>query len=116
AGSAAGIPDAAYAQCSFEASKARLLQQADVLLCVQPPAPAELALLPEHAIVVGLLQPFQGPEKLAALCKARVTALAMELVPRISRAQSMDALSSQAACAGYKAALLAASELDRFLP
>jgi NAD(P) transhydrogenase subunit alpha len=67
-------------------------------------------------VLAGLLQPFQGPDKLRVLRERKITSFAMELVPRISRAQSMDVLSSQAACAGYKAALIAATELDRFLP
>lgn len=116
AGLAAGIPDSSYQEVRFESDRARLIASADVLLCVQPPPDDVLAALPASAVVVGLLQPFQGPEKIRRLLERGITSFAMELVPRISRAQSMDALSSQAACAGYEAALIAASELDRFLP
>lgn len=116
AGLAAGIPDSSYADIQIETDRSKLLADADVLLCVQPPPADVIAALPSSAVVVGLLQPFQGAEKLRRLVEKRITSFAMELVPRISRAQSMDALSSQAACAGYQAALIAASELDRFLP
>lgn len=116
AGLAAGIPDASYQDVGFEPDRHKLVAGADMLLCVQPPPDDVLAALPASAVVVGLLQPFQGPEKLRRLVERGITSFAMELVPRISRAQSMDALSSQAACAGYEAALIAASELDRFLP
>lgn len=116
AGDAAGIPDSSYSDVHFEKTAAEVIRNADLLLCVQPPPDHVLAALPPSAILVGLLQPFQGPEKLRRLAEKGITSFAMELVPRISRAQSMDALSSQAACAGYQAALIAASELDRFLP
>lgn len=116
AGLAAGIPDSSYSDVRFETDRDGLVSQADLLLCVQPPPDDVLAALPANAVVVGLLQPFQGPEKLRRLVDSGIASFAMELVPRISRAQSMDALSSQAACAGYEAALIAASELDRFLP
>lgn len=116
AGLAAGVPDNSYQEVRFETDRNSLVAQADLLLCVQPPPDDVLAALPASAVVVGLLQPFQGPEKLRRLVERGITSFAMELVPRISRAQSMDALSSQAACAGYQAALIAASELDRFLP
>ena len=116
AGTAAGIPDDSYTETTVAADKDSLLKDTKLLVCVQPPSDAVLAALPADAIVVGLLQPFQGPDKLRRLVEKRLTSFSMELVPRISRAQSMDALSSQAACAGYQAALIAASELDRFLP
>ncbi|MBW3567858.1 MAG: Re/Si-specific NAD(P)(+) transhydrogenase subunit alpha [Proteobacteria bacterium] len=116
AGAAAGIPDSSYSEVRFEKTTVDVIRNADLLLCVQPPPDDILATLPSSAIVVGLLQPFQGAEKLRRLAEKGITSFAMELVPRISRAQSMDALSSQAACAGYQAALIAASELDRFLP
>lgn len=116
AGLAAGIPDTSYADAAVEASREAVLADTRLLLCVQPPPAEVIAALPRDAIVVGLLQPFQGADKLRALVSRDLTSFAMELVPRISRAQSMDALSSQAASAGYEAALIAASELDRFLP
>jgi len=116
AGIPAGIPDNSYSDVRLETDRNALLAGTGLLLCVQPPPDEVLAALPSSAVVVGLLQPFQGAEKLRRLVEKGITSFAMELVPRISRAQSMDALSSQAACAGYQAALIAASELDRFLP
>ncbi|HEX7047442.1 MAG TPA: NAD(P) transhydrogenase subunit alpha [Gammaproteobacteria bacterium] len=116
AGLAAGIPDGSFSDVSFGADRQALLRDAGLLLCVQPPPVDLLRNLDAKTIVIGLLQPFQGADKLGAFQAARCTGFAMELVPRISRAQSMDALSSQAACAGYEAALIAASSLDRFLP
>src|SRR5690606_26680845 len=116
AGSAAGIPDESFNDVRIETNRPALLADADLLLCVQPPPVEVLASLPAKTVVIGLLQPFQAHERLRVLRDGGNTAFAMELVPRISRAQSMDALSSQAACAGYEAALIAASELGRFLP
>ncbi|HEX6928024.1 MAG TPA: NAD(P) transhydrogenase subunit alpha [Gammaproteobacteria bacterium] len=116
AGIAAGIPDDSFTGVRFDAARQALLRDARLLLCVQPPPDELLRMLSPRTVVVGLLQPFQGPDKLRAIQASGATAFAMELVPRISRAQSMDALSSQAACAGYEAALIAAAELDRFLP
>ncbi len=87
-----------------------------MLLKVQPPTLAEVEALQPGAVVVGFLQPHRELDIVRALRDRRLTSFAVELIPRISRAQSMDALSSQAAAAGYKAALLAASTLDKFLP
>jgi NAD(P) transhydrogenase subunit alpha len=115
AGAAAHFPDAAYAQASF-GEPAAILAQADVLLKVQPPSLAEVAALKPGAVLIGFMQAYARPELVRALRDRRVTAFAMELVPRISRAQSMDALSSQAAVAGYKAVLIAANTLEKFLP
>ena len=93
-----------------------LYKEADLLLKVQPPTEAEIARLREGAVVVGMMLPHKYPERVALLRDRRITAFAMELVPRISRAQSMDVLSSQAAVAGYKAALMAAERSGRFFP
>jgi NAD(P) transhydrogenase subunit alpha len=86
---------------------------ADLVLKVRRPEPAELGLLKAGSLLVGLLSPHEGVDDLA---KAGVTAFAMELLPRISRAQAMDVLSSQANIAGYKAVLVAAYEYGRFMP
>jgi NAD(P) transhydrogenase subunit alpha len=92
----------------------------DVVLRVRPPGRAdgrdEIAELPRGAVVVGFLDPLGAPETARALAERGVTAYAMELVPRITRAQSMDALSSQANAAGYQAVLVAAELLPRFFP
>jgi len=88
----------------------------DVVAKVQPPSLDEVGQLREGAVLIGFLQPFTSPELVRALAQARVTALAMEAIPRTTRAQTMDALSSQATVAGYQAALIAARELPRFFP
>lgn len=93
-----------------------VLAAADVLLHVQPPAVADIQALRPGSIVIGYLQPYQQKDLVRFFCERKITSFAMELVPRISRAQSMDALSSQAAVAGYKAVLLGAAALDKFLP
>src|SRR4029077_8506691 len=97
-------------------SAAQVLQEADVLLTVQPPTLEQIAHLKASAVVIGFLQAHARPEEVAALKARGITSFAMEFVPRISRAQSMDALSSQAAIAGYKAVLIAANQLQKFMP
>jgi NAD(P) transhydrogenase subunit alpha len=115
AGESAYFPDAAYA--NVEATDARAaLSRADVLLKVQPPTPDEIATLKEGAIVIGNLQPHLDPERTRALRDRKITAFAMELLPRTTRAQAMDVLSSQAAVAGYKAVLIAAEAAPKFFP
>jgi len=93
-----------------------VLAEAGVLLRVQPPTLAEAAALKPGSVVIGYLQPHLQKDLIRAFCERNITSFAMELVPRISRAQSMDALSSQAAVAGYKAVLVGAAALDKFLP
>src|SRR5271154_128433 len=88
----------------------------DVVLTVQPLEPAQIALLRAGTVVVGFMQAHAKLDAVRALKQQRITGFAMELVPRISRAQSMDALSSQAAVAGYKAVLIAADTMDKFFP
>src|SRR6202453_3873703 len=115
AGTAAHFADQAYGDAEL-GDAAAILASADVLLCVQPPAIDVVSHLKEGALVVGFMQAYARPDLVRALASRRITSLAMELVPRISRAQSMDALSSQASVAGYKAALIAANTLEKFLP
>jgi NAD(P) transhydrogenase subunit alpha len=115
AGTAAHFPDALYADTEF-ADAAGILASADVLLKVQPPSLAEVGALKSGAVVVGYMQAYARPDLVRALKDRGITSFAMELVPRISRAQSMDALSSQASVSGYKAVLIAANTLERFLP
>jgi NAD(P) transhydrogenase subunit alpha len=115
AGTAAHFPDAAYPDAEF-GDAATILGSADVLLKVQPPSLAEVNALKRGAVVIGFMQAYARPDLVRALKDRGITSFAMELVPRISRAQSMDALSSQASVAGYKAALIAANTLERFLP
>lgn len=118
AGDRAGFPDAA-----FDAAGARLADDAasacggaSIVLKVQPPTMAEIALLDAGSTLIALLKPGQNAEIAQCLAERQVTALALELVPRITRAQSMDVLSSQSTVAGYKAVLLGAAALGKFLP
>ncbi|MFI4914794.1 MAG: NAD(P) transhydrogenase subunit alpha [Steroidobacterales bacterium] len=116
AGQSAQFPDALYKKVEWAETAAELLRQVDVLLTVQPPTLEQIAALKPEAIVIGFMQAYAHAAEVRALRDRGITSFAMELVPRISRAQSMDALSSQAAVAGYKAVLIAADTLDRFLP
>jgi NAD(P) transhydrogenase subunit alpha len=113
AGAGALIPDAL-----FEDAGASLGDPwgADVVAKVAPPTPEEVGKLGSGSVLVGFLSPLTSPQTTAALAGARATAFAMEAIPRISRAQSMDALSSQSNVAGYKAALLGAEHMGRFYP
>jgi NAD(P) transhydrogenase subunit alpha len=105
-----------YKGVQFHADASSVLATSDVLLKVQPPSVAEVGALASGAVVIGFMQPHRELPMVRALRDRKITSFAVELIPRISRAQSMDALSSQAAAAGYKAALLAANALDKFLP
>lgn len=116
AGAAALAPDAAYADAGATVVGSLDAGEVDVLLHVRPLSPAVVGKLRPGAITVGFCSPASEPETVRALRDARVTAFAMELVPRISRAQSMDALTSQALVAGYRCVLEAAMRLPRFFP
>jgi NAD(P) transhydrogenase subunit alpha len=118
AGRGAGAEDAVYEQAGARVwtDRAELLSKADLLLLVQPLADADVARLRPGAALVGLLRPLEEPERAARLAAAGITSFAMELVPRITRAQAMDALSSQASLAGYRAVLVAAFALGKVLP
>ena len=115
AGVAAQFPDTSYRKVEWATAES-ILAEAQVLIGVQPPALALIQALKPGTVVVGFMQPHAHIAEVRALRDNRITAFAMELIPRISRAQSMDALSSQASIAGYKAVLIAADTLDRFLP
>jgi NAD(P) transhydrogenase subunit alpha len=116
AGACAQFPDAAYKTVAWADSAAAVLSQADVILTVQPLTVEQIKQLKKGAVVIGYMQAYNRKDEVKALKDLGVTSFAMEFVPRISRAQSMDALSSQAALAGYKAVLIAASNLQKFLP
>ena len=118
AGEQSYLPDQAYEEAGGMgiAQGAAPWGDADVVLKVGPLTGSEIEALKPEAIVIGLLDPYRQTEMVRQLAAGRVTSLAMELVPRITRAQSMDALSSQANIAGYKAVLLAASRLSRYFP
>ncbi|WP_349898645.1 Re/Si-specific NAD(P)(+) transhydrogenase subunit alpha [Parafrigoribacterium soli] len=116
AGAEADYPDAAYADVGAALVDALALGEVDVLCHVRPLTPATAAGLRSGAITIGLASPASELATVSALAKAGVTSFALELVPRISRAQSMDALSSQALVTGYRAVLEAAVRLPRFFP
>jgi len=115
-GASAAFPDSAYADVEFVDSAAAVLARADVLLKVQPPENDEIAALREGAAVIGLLQPHTGDAQVKALRDRKLSSFAMELLPRTTRAQAMDVLSSQAGMAGYKAVLIAAETSGKFFP
>lgn len=110
------IPESGFQDVDFMADAGSVLDAADLILKVQPPTMDEISQMRAGSVLVGYMQPHARHQEIRALADRRITGFAMELVPRISRAQSMDALSSQASAAGYKAVLLGATELDRFMP
>ncbi len=114
AGSAASFADSAYEEAG--ATIADSAFDADIVVKVQTPSADEVSRLKSGSVLIGFLQPLTDREGISRLAAQGVTAFAMESVPRITRAQSMDALSSQATVGGYKAALIAADNLPRFLP
>jgi NAD(P) transhydrogenase subunit alpha len=117
AGTRAGFPDSAYESAGASVVDATSLYADAVLVCrVQPPTTSEVAKLPTGSTLLALLAPSRNGPLLATLAARQVTALALEQVPRITRAQSMDVLSSQSTVAGYKAVLVGASALPKFLP
>ena len=117
AGDAAGYSDADY-----EAAGARVyhdnnaLTSSNILLTVNPPDQALMQQIADNAVIIGYLNPWSETERFTTLKNKNISAFSMELVPRISRAQAMDALSSQASIAGYKAVLMAASLSGKFFP
>ncbi|MDG1486026.1 MAG: Re/Si-specific NAD(P)(+) transhydrogenase subunit alpha [Porticoccaceae bacterium] len=124
AGSAAGYPDAEYtaAGATVTADRAEIFASADIILQVQSfgsnndNSDGDLALLRSGQLVIGMMDPLASPQAAQAVAKTGATAIALELVPRISRAQSMDVLSSMATLAGYKAVLMGASAAPRIFP
>ena len=118
AGVAAGFDDAAYeaAGAAIAADRRSLLSGADLVLTVRQLPDADIDALRDGAAQIGMLRPLTSPEHVGRLARQGVRALAMELVPRITRAQKMDSLSSQATAAGYKAVLIAAAGHGKFFP
>ncbi len=121
AGLASGASDDEYREAGATVvdTAEEALRDADLVLRVSPPSPSEpdeVSQIPRGAVLVSFLNPLGRPEIVRALAEREVTAVSMEMVPRITRAQSMDALSSQATVAGYKAVLMAADHLPKFLP
>ncbi len=116
AGATAFYTDRDYTAARIVDNAAALFKAADILLTVQPLGTEAISQLREGSVVVGFLHPHEHPERVAMLRDRNITSFSMELIPRISRAQGMDALSSQASIAGYKGALLAAEHTARFFP
>jgi H+-translocating NAD(P) transhydrogenase subunit alpha len=122
AGAGSAFPDSAYQTvgASIAPDQAAAFAGADIVLKVQRPllegGVDELAGMKQGAVLIGMLQPLQHPQEVAAYARAGIAAFAMELIPRITRAQSMDVLSSQANLAGYRAVLDAAGEFGRAFP
>jgi len=116
AGDAVDIPDAAYTDVAFIADRKALVGAADVVLCVQPPALEVIGEMREGAILLSFVYAEQQQHLINELLRRKITCFAMERIPRISRAQAMDALSSQSALAGYYAVQLGTTHMNRVLP
>jgi H+-translocating NAD(P) transhydrogenase subunit alpha len=116
AGAGAIIPDALYEQAGAKIVDAAAAWGAPLVVKVAPPSDEEVARMSHGAVIIAFLNPLGSAQATRALAAAGVTAFAMEAIPRISRAQAMDALSSQSNVAGYRAALLGAEHLGRFYP
>lgn len=115
-GASTFLADNAFPLDNFVASGREVLQQADIVLKVQPPSADELAAMKEGSVLIGLLQPYADAERIKTLQTKKITSFAMELLPRVTRAQSMDILSSQGTIAGYQCALIAADHCPKFFP
>ncbi len=117
AGQGAMLPDASFEEAGAQLSTDPAeLWHSDVVVTISPPSSEQIGMLGRDSILIGFLAPLTSPATTLALAKAGATAFAMEAIPRISRAQSMDALSSQSNVSGYKAALLGAEHMGRFYP
>ena len=116
AGTESHFLDSDYAGTTLVDGIREAYGEAQLIMRVTPPSADEIAAMPEGSVLIGLLKPFESKERLAALNARRITAFSLELLPRISRAQSMDALSSQGACAGYQCGLIAAARCTKFFP
>jgi NAD(P) transhydrogenase subunit alpha len=117
AGAGALIPDAQFEEAGAQlVDDAAVVFEADVVVKVAPPSQQEIGRLRPDGVLIGFLQPLTAGEAIRAIAQTGATSFAMEAIPRISRAQSMDALSSQANIGGYKSVLIAATEIGRFFP
>jgi NAD(P) transhydrogenase subunit alpha len=116
AGDAVDIPDAAYHDVAFVDDRSALVRDADVVLCVQPPPLEVIGHMQAGAILLAFIYAEQHQPLVHELLARKITCFAMERIPRISRAQAMDALSSQSALAGYYAVQLGATQMNRVLP
>jgi len=116
AGVASGYPDDQYSKVGAKVSSGNVISDSDVVASVTALTPDQMKSLKKGAVTVSFLSPTTQVDSIEAAASAGVTAFSMELIPRISRAQSMDALTSQALCAGYRASLVAADLSPRFFP
>ncbi len=118
AGEQAAYPDAAYADvgATVTADGAGIWSEGDIVVTVQKPTSEQLGRIKSGAVLIGVLQPLVDHDLVRAMANQKITSMSLDAVPRISRAQSMDILSSQATVAGYKAVLIAASNLPKFFP
>lgn len=116
AGSESHFIDSDYADVNFVDGMCTAYKTADLILRVTPPSLEEIEAMPDEAVLIGLMRPYESQERIAAFNRKRMTVFALELLPRISRAQSMDALSSQGACSGYQCGLIAAARCTKFFP
>ena len=116
AGAASGFTDAEYTAAGASVKSGNVMADADVVAAVSPLTPEQFKSLKKGALTISFLSPTTSIDSIEAAASAGVTALSLELVPRISRAQSMDALTSQALCAGYRASLIGAELSPRFFP
>jgi len=116
AGDGAHFRDDVFAGVRLTDTAQKVFSEADVVFCVQPPSAENLASMKAGSVLLGMLQPWTDVERIKLLQEKQITSFALELLPRISRAQSMDVLSSQATVAGYECALIAADHSPKFFP
>lgn len=116
AGAESHFIDTDYEGVSFVDGPKTAYQNAQLILSITPPTLADIEAMPEGAILMGLMRPYESRERIDEFNRKRLTVFAMELLPRISRAQSMDVLSSQGACSGYQCGLIAAARCTKFFP
>ncbi len=116
AGAGSYFSDEDFGATSLAADSAEVFSKSGIILKVQPPTPDEIRAMRPDTVLIGFLYPYQSRERAALLCRQNITSFAVELIPRVSRAQSMDALSSQATIAGYQCALLAGVLSPKFFP
>ncbi len=116
AGAGSFFPDNDFGAVTIAPTNVEVFAQSQIILKVQPPSLEEIRLMQQATVLIGFLHPYQDKERAQLLCERRITSFAVELIPRISRAQSMDALSSQATVAGYQCALIAGVISPKFFP
>ena len=116
AGELVGYTDQDYENATIIPDSAQLLGSADITLMVNPPTEEQVSQIKEGSILIGYLHPHSNMERFSQLSARKISAFSVEMIPRISRAQAMDALSSQASIAGYKAVLIGSNILGKFLP